>query len=32
MKMADHHLLNDGTTMILPQVVELHNKILNRKE
>ena len=32
MKMADHRLLNDGTTMILPQVIELHNKILNRKE
>ena len=32
MKMADHHLLNDGTALILPQVIELHNKILNRKE
>ena len=32
MKMADHRLLNDGTTMILPQVIELHTKILNRKE
>jgi len=32
MEMADHHLLNDGTAMILPQVIELHNKILNRKE
>lgn len=32
LKMADHRLLNDGTAMILPQVIELHNQILNRKE
>ena len=32
LKMADHRLLNDGTAMILPQVIELHNGILNRKE
>jgi dephospho-CoA kinase len=32
MQLADHRVLNDGTAMILPQVIELHNKILNRKE
>ena len=32
LKMADRRLLNDGTAMILPQVIELHNGILNRKE
>ena len=32
MKKADHVLTNDGTQMLLPQVIELHNKILNRIE
>jgi dephospho-CoA kinase len=31
-EMADHRLLNDGVSMILPQVIELHNKILIKKE
>jgi dephospho-CoA kinase len=30
MKMADHIIYNDGSQMLLPQVVELHNMILNR--
>lgn len=29
MKKADHIISNDGTLMLLPQVIELHNKILN---
>lgn len=29
LKMADHVLNNDGTQMILPQVIELHNMIIN---
>jgi dephospho-CoA kinase len=29
LKMADHVLNNDGTLMLLPQVIELHNKIIN---
>ncbi len=32
MKKADHILSNDGTQMLLPQVIELHNKILNSRE
>jgi dephospho-CoA kinase len=32
MKKADHILTNDGVQMLLPQVIELHNKILNRIE
>ncbi len=32
MEMADHVLINDGTQMLLPQVIELHNKILNSRE
>ena len=32
MEMADHVLINDGTQMLLPQVIELHNKILNYRE
>jgi len=32
MKMADHILINDGKEMLLPQVIELHNKILNSRE
>lgn len=32
MKLADHILVNDGNEMILPQVIELHNKILNSRE
>ncbi len=32
MKKADHILTNDGTQMLLPQVIELHNKILNSRE
>ena len=32
MKMADHVLFNDGKEMLLPQVIELHNKILNSIE
>ncbi len=31
MKKADHILTNDGAQMLLPQVIELHNKILNSK-
>jgi dephospho-CoA kinase len=31
LKMADHVLMNDGTRMLLPQVIELHNRILQRK-
>lgn len=30
-KMADHVLTNDGTCMLLPQVIELHTKILERR-
>jgi dephospho-CoA kinase len=30
-KMADHVLTNDGTSMLLPQVIELHTKILERR-
>jgi dephospho-CoA kinase len=32
MEMADHVLMNDETQMLLPQVIELHNKILNSRE
>jgi len=32
MKKADHILTNDGTQMLLPQVIELHNKILKSRE
>lgn len=32
MDLADHVLVNDGTRMLLPQVIELHNKILNRRK
>lgn len=32
MKMADHVLINDEKEMLLPQVIELHNKILNSRE
>lgn len=28
MKLADHVILNDGKQMLLPQVIELHNKLL----
>lgn len=28
--LADHVLVNDGTQMLLPQVIELHNRILKR--
>ena len=31
-KMADHVIINDGKQMLLPQVIELHNKMLNRIE
>ena len=31
-KLADHILVNDGNEMILPQVIELHNKILKSRE
>jgi len=31
-KMADHIIHNDGMQMLLPQVIELHNKIVNRLE
>ena len=27
-KLADHVINNDGIAMLLPQVIELHNKIL----
>ena len=30
--MADHVLINDGTQMLLPQVIDLHNKVLNHRE
>ena len=32
MKKADHILSNDGRQMLLPQVIELHNTILNSRE
>lgn len=32
MKMAGYIIHNDGTQMLLPQVIELHNKILNSRE
>ena len=31
-KMAGHIIYNDGTQMLLPQVIELHNKILNSRD
>ena len=31
-KMADHVLFNDGKEMLLPQVIDLHNKILTSIE
>jgi dephospho-CoA kinase len=31
MERADHVLLNDGTSMLLPQVIELHNMVINRE-
>lgn len=31
-EMADHVLINDGSRMLLPQVIDLHNKMLNRGE
>lgn len=30
-EMADHVLMNDGMHMLLPQVIELHTKILERR-
>lgn len=30
--LSDHVLVNDGTRMLLPQVIELHNKILKRRK
>ncbi len=30
--LADHLIYNDGTQMLLPQVIELHEKVLNRIE
>jgi dephospho-CoA kinase len=30
-KLADYIILNDGQQMLLPQVIELHNKLLKRK-
>ncbi|MCK5067866.1 MAG: dephospho-CoA kinase [Bacteroidales bacterium] len=30
-KLADHVIVNDGQQMLLPQVIELHNKLLKRK-
>jgi dephospho-CoA kinase len=32
MKMADHIIYNDGTQMLLPQVIELHRKVLKSIE
>ncbi len=32
MEKADHVLINDGTQMLLPQVIELHTKILNSRK
>lgn len=31
MKLADYIIYNDGSKMLLPQVIELHNKVINRK-
>jgi len=31
MKLADHIIINDGTRMLLPQVIEMHKKILNSR-
>lgn len=31
MKLAGHLIYNDGEKMLLPQVVELHNKVLNSR-
>lgn len=31
LQMADHVLMNDGSRMLLPQVIELHEKILERR-
>ena len=30
-KLADHIIYNDGQQMLLPQIIELHNKILNKE-
>ena len=30
-KLADHIIYNDGKQMLLPQIIELHNKILNKE-
>lgn len=32
MERADHVLFNDGKRMLLPQVIDLHNKILNGRK
>jgi dephospho-CoA kinase len=31
-KLADHVIVNDGQQMLLPQVIELHNKLLKGKD
>ena len=30
--LADHVLINDGSRMLLPQVIDLHNNMLNRRD
>lgn len=32
MELADHVLFNDGSRMLLPQVIDLHDKMLNRRQ
>lgn len=32
MKLADHVIVNDGEQMLLPQVIELHNKLLKGRK
>ena len=32
LEMADHVLINDGSRMLLPQVIDLHNNMLNRRD
>ena len=31
-EMADHVLINDGSRLLLPQVIDLHNSMLNRRD
>jgi len=32
LEMADHVLINDGSRLLLPQVIDLHNNMLNRRD